>query len=387
MNSQKYEIQNLGKSVYLVQQNMKFFEILFNVEDNKVFIRSGILCKDGSEDRFWTQNSKVLQENASKAIRFIEREVEKKFQEGYQERKLEGTDSKIHQQENHPFSTNQNPQSSEDPFSQDESFSQNDHHLEEEEDEVSSVSENCSSDQQPSYGRRLILDAFEEIEQDVPLKPKIISKKIQKPKVRVFQYQGLARSQENSEKAQEIQMHKRNCRILLRPSPLETLEQIDFKNYYMTERFEGISCYWDGKTLYTSSFNKCEPYKDFLKDFPQQQLIGELVMINGSTIYQQVRSLTQTPSEKWLDLVFVVQDLRDEKLPFNKRLDVLKTIKTSAHITIAPYKIYEQTTDLNAFIEKAKSRQVKDIYLKYSQGEFKGGNSGGFYIYPLSQSS
>jgi len=323
------------------------------------------------------------------AVRYVEKEIGMKLQEGYKEKKGQQFDSpqqhgKMNDESHILHHQGDNTSTRSNRLSEEET-----HIVEGENDGRTSVEEEflqfCESTSQKKsspgseYGRSLLFEAIEDLEQS---SPEILSKKITKLKRKGATHsQRLAKARENSD---EIQQNKRNATILLRPAPLENLQSLgDLNKYYITEKCDGINCYWDGTTLYTSSFNKCNPYQEFLEDFPKQKLIGQLVAKNGSTTCQQLRSLASTPCDKWLDLVFIVEDLHDEKLPFKERLKIMKEIKESPYIQVSPYKVFEEEHGLDGFIQSARSKNIKKVCLKHPEGLYRGGGSGGFYSYSV----
>ena len=54
-------------------------------------------------------------------------------------------------------------------------------------------------------------------------------------------------------------------------------EKTDPAGWYMSEKLDGVRCYWDGKNLYSRAGNKFYPPPYFIKDFPKDfELDGEL---------------------------------------------------------------------------------------------------------------
>ena len=326
------------------------------------------------------------------AIRYVENEVVKRLREGYQEKKgqqhLPQQQSKSNlnfkiDDDNNKSHPQQRGRLVEESHTAVESENGNadrtsccSFEIEEEEILQDDHKKKSSRESHSHYGKSLLFEASEDFEPTSS--PEILSKKIAKTK-----RTGAPRPKKSQENSDEIQLNKRNATILLRPAPVNDPQSLgELNKYYITEKCEGMNCYWDGTTLYTSSFKKCNPYQEFLEGFPNLKLVGQLVSRTSSTV-QQLRSLAPTPTEKWLELVFIVQDLHDTELPFKDRFKILKEIKETQFIAVSPYRVFEEEDGLDQFIQSAKLRSTKEIYLKHPEGTYRGGCSGGFYSYTI----
>ena len=92
--------------------------------------------------------------------------------------------------------------------------------------------------------------------------------------------------------------------------PLEN--SADIQSYLVSEKYDGIRAYWDGKTLYSRQGKPISLPKDFTKQWPTEALDGELWLGRGR--FSQLMSLLQTKkkhSHQWQNVTFMVFDAPD----------------------------------------------------------------------------
>ena len=97
--------------------------------------------------------------------------------------------------------------------------------------------------------------------------------------------------------------------------------------YWVSEKFDGIRCYWDGKALYTRNGNLIHAPKWFVDGLPSEPLDGELWAGRGG--YQKVAKtvLDKTPNqEQWQQITYQVFDLPSRSQTFEVRQQTLKAI-------------------------------------------------------------
>lgn len=100
--------------------------------------------------------------------------------------------------------------------------------------------------------------------------------------------------------------------------------------YWVSEKFDGIRCYWDGRKLLTRNGHEIHAPKWFVEQLPDTPLDGELWAGRGG--YQAVAKivLDTTPNEQqWRKIQYQVFDLPSSKAPFEARQQALKQIITS----------------------------------------------------------
>jgi DNA ligase-1 len=135
--------------------------------------------------------------------------------------------------------------------------------------------------------------------------------------------------------------------ILLMPSLLyakQAFPQLalakNFKDSFMThpfwvsEKLDGIRCYWNGQKLLTRSGRIIHAPQWFLSDIPSTAMDGELWIKRGS--YQPLSRivLDAIPDEVlWRQVSFQVFDLPHSKAPFELRQQQLQTLISNSGAT------------------------------------------------------
>ncbi|GAA6136178.1 DNA ligase [Oceaniserpentilla sp. 4NH20-0058] len=130
--------------------------------------------------------------------------------------------------------------------------------------------------------------------------------------------------------------------------------------YWVSEKLDGIRCYWSGEQLYTRNGNPIHAPTWFIKQLPQTPLDGELWAGRGEyqTVAQTV--LDKTPNDKqWREIQFQVFDLPHNKAPFEQRQ---KTLKSILEDSLRPNVVWVEQTQLRslAAINKALESVVKN---------------------------
>ncbi len=96
------------------------------------------------------------------------------------------------------------------------------------------------------------------------------------------------------------------------------------KNWYMSEKLDGIRGYWDGKNLFTKNGNIIHAPKWFLKNFPPFELDGELWNKRGDFENIQSIVLDKIPSSKWKEITYNIFEVPNQKGDFKARLQKAK---------------------------------------------------------------
>jgi DNA ligase-1 len=103
-------------------------------------------------------------------------------------------------------------------------------------------------------------------------------------------------------------------------------DDIVVKDYWISEKLDGIRARWNGSTLITRNANIIYTPAWFVKDFPQQTLDGELWLTQNN--FEQTASivLRKTPNEGWKNIKFMLFDLPEHKGNFSQRLTELQVL-------------------------------------------------------------
>lgn len=127
-------------------------------------------------------------------------------------------------------------------------------------------------------------------------------------------------------------------------------------DYWVSEKFDGVRGYWDGKQLWTRGGEPVVAPAWFIAPLPKQPLDGELWAGRGQFAHAVSTVRSQTPNDTaWHSMRFMVFDLPAQGGDFTARLAVLRKLLP---ITDAPWVVpvpQERATthaDLQALLAK-----------------------------------
>lgn len=127
-----------------------------------------------------------------------------------------------------------------------------------------------------------------------------------------------------------ISAHAENDAIQSHPSPVMLAkvyhQGIDLHAYWVSEKYDGVRAYWDGKRLLTRGGEAITPPAWFVEGWPTTALDGELWAGRGRFSEAVSTARRQTPDDTaWRKMRFMVFDLPAHKGTFDQRLLILKT--------------------------------------------------------------
>ncbi|PCI14409.1 MAG: DNA ligase [Thiotrichales bacterium] len=101
---------------------------------------------------------------------------------------------------------------------------------------------------------------------------------------------------------------------------------LNIKDYWLSEKLDGVRAYWDGKQLLSKQGNIYHAPAWFIANFPSQPLDGELWMKRNS--FERIVSIVRDkiPGDGWQDIRYMVFDLPLKKVAFSARISKLKNL-------------------------------------------------------------
>ena len=108
-------------------------------------------------------------------------------------------------------------------------------------------------------------------------------------------------------------------------------DAIDVRDYWISEKFDGVRAYWDGEKLISRQGNIYHAPSWFTRDFPHVLLDGELWLGRGrfEGLVSTVRK--QAPVDaQWRNVRYLVFELPDGNGSFSDRLEKLRTLLTNS---------------------------------------------------------
>lgn len=152
-------------------------------------------------------------------------------------------------------------------------------------------------------------------------------------------------------------------------------DDYDIKDYYVSEKLDGLRGYWDGKNLYSKNKNLYTPPKDFIKDFPPFVIDGELYC--GKEFE---KTLSDVKSSKFNCAKLYVFEVPFQKGDLKERLKVLKDyLKThpNDNIKIIEQLEFNDEKSFQEYFDELKKQGAEGVVLhkKYEDYHTKKGKS------------
>ncbi|MDH5355093.1 MAG: DNA ligase [Gammaproteobacteria bacterium] len=103
--------------------------------------------------------------------------------------------------------------------------------------------------------------------------------------------------------------------------------KLDLQNYWVSEKYDGVRAFWNGKQLISRQGNVINAPGWFTRVLPEEQLDGELWLARGQ--FDRLSGIVRRQSADgpdWVDVKYMVFDLPNSPLVFDQRLQNLEAI-------------------------------------------------------------
>lgn len=100
---------------------------------------------------------------------------------------------------------------------------------------------------------------------------------------------------------------------------------MDVTGWLMSEKYDGVRCFWNGNELYSRSGTVITAPKFFTRNFPRSPLDGELYISKNN--YEECAKVIASGEKNhagWLQMTFIVLDAPAINLLFRQRLSMLE---------------------------------------------------------------
>jgi DNA ligase-1 len=156
-------------------------------------------------------------------------------------------------------------------------------------------------------------------------------------------------------------------------------KNIVIKDYWVSEKLDGVRGYWTGKALFTRSGNLLSPPPWFIENWPKTAMDGELWSERGQfeTISGCVRR-KYSDGECWKSLKLMVFDLPNQPGSFTLRLPLIKQLvqgSQSAYLAMVPQKKIANHTDLYALLDNVVKQNGEGLMLHLAKAHYQSGRS------------
>ncbi|EJL76582.1 ATP dependent DNA ligase-like protein [Variovorax sp. CF313] len=151
---------------------------------------------------------------------------------------------------------------------------------------------------------------------------------------------------------------------------------MSLNDYWVSEKYDGVRGYWDGKQLWTRGGERIMAPAWFTAPLPRQPLDGELWAGRGRFAHAMSTVRSQTPNDvAWHEMRFMVFDLPAQGGDFTTRLAALRNLLP---ITDAPWVVpvpqQRATThaELQALLDKTIKMGGEGLMLHRGSSQYRG---------------
>lgn len=142
----------------------------------------------------------------------------------------------------------------------------------------------------------------------------------------------------------------------------------------MSEKYDGLRGYWDGKVLWTRKGNVVHAPDYFLAELPKEiALDGELWIGHGK--FEETISIvrSETPDERWHQVRFMVFDAPQARGTFEERMEFLRTTlsKENSYIKIVAQERCRSTAQLLAERDRAVAEGAEGLMLRQPESPYE----------------
>ncbi|MDU0356185.1 DNA ligase [Paraglaciecola aquimarina] len=155
-------------------------------------------------------------------------------------------------------------------------------------------------------------------------------------------------------------------------------DDIDVKDYWVSEKLDGIRARWTGTALVTRNGNMIHAPLWFVKHFPAQVLDGELWLARNS--FQQTASivLRDTPSADWQKITFMLFDLPTHKGHFSQRNSAMQDLvaaTNSPYLQVIPQFSLSNQQQLMQKLDALVEQNAEGLMLHHKNAYYQNGRS------------
>lgn len=178
-------------------------------------------------------------------------------------------------------------------------------------------------------------------------------------------------------------------------APLSLAKQFDgimnSSAYWLSEKFDGVRCYWNGTQLLTRNGNEIHAPSWFISQLPSTPLDGELWAGRGG--YQKVTRavLDETPNEaQWRTVTYQVFDLPHSSAAFEERQKILKALiskQPRSNVKLVKHTRVENLATIEQTLESIIEKGGEGLMLRIPASNYESGRSDYLLKYKRRQDS
>ena len=149
--------------------------------------------------------------------------------------------------------------------------------------------------------------------------------------------------------------------------------------YWVSEKLDGIRCYWNGEELLTRNGKQIYAPKWFTDPLPNIELDGELWIGRGSYQILTRIALDKKPNlQLWEKVTFQVFDLPASKAPFEMRQNQLKNIvkeSPALHLKLVKQKRMNSLPTIQTYLKDLVDSGAEGLMLRTPDSPYQTGRT------------
>ena len=156
-------------------------------------------------------------------------------------------------------------------------------------------------------------------------------------------------------------------------------DNIDVRQYWVSEKLDGVRAYWDGKQLISRGGNIIQAPAWFTADFPPRPLDGELWFARQQ--FAQILSTVskqQPVSSEWQQLAYYIFELPQAEGTFTERIRMMQLLvqqQNSPYLQLVPqFRVADRAT-LLATLTQLEQAGAEGLMLHHQDAHYKTGRS------------
>tara|TARA_R110001583_G_scaffold129577_2_gene281351 strand:- start:237 stop:1049 length:813 start_codon:yes stop_codon:yes gene_type:complete len=151
------------------------------------------------------------------------------------------------------------------------------------------------------------------------------------------------------------------------------------KNYWVSEKLDGVRGYWTGTQLFTRAGNLLSPPSWFIENWPKIAMDGELWSARGQ--FEQISACVRrknSDGECWKKLKLMIFDLPDQTDNFTDRIATMKQLlkrNTSPYLAMIRQIKVANNSDLHALLNNIVKKNGEGLMLHFATANYQSGRS------------
>lgn len=159
----------------------------------------------------------------------------------------------------------------------------------------------------------------------------------------------------------------------------EYQDNIDVRQYWVSEKLDGVRAYWDGKQLISRGGNIIQAPAWFIADFPAQPLDGELWSARQQ--FEQTLSIVskqQPVASEWQQLRYYIFELPEATGTFTERINAMQALvqqQNSPYLQVLEQFRVVDRAALFATLQQLEQVGAEGLMLRHQDALYQTGRS------------